>query len=257
MMRAGGGWSLLCIGVCVACAGPQALRPEWRAENVAALRPRMAAAQAKLSSYSAEVRLTYFGNEGRMRGTASIAAMRPNRLRYELLGPHGGVLAAFASNGSEFSAIDFAKNKYVYGRASAHALDQIMGVASLHLDATAWVSLLFGEIAIPDEALLNYDTVRGLFLIHWRLGDEERQVWVDPETARVKEVWVRAGGAVLTHVEVSDWDERGLPVALHLSVPDTHDDVELKLRDLTYDPSFDDEVFELAPPRGAQMVRID
>jgi len=224
--------------------------------TIAELRALIAAARTPVSSYTAEVRLTYFGGKGRMRGTATLAVSRPTSLRYEVMGPHGAAIAAFATNGAELQAADLAASRFVYGPATRENLDELFTIAPMHLGAAEWVSLLFGEVAIPDEAQLAYDDHAGRILASWADGSQKRRVEIDARSHRVARATVAVGAQVLTEVEVRDWDERGLPASLEIRVPATGDDVEMKLRDVAYEPTLDPALFVLEPPRGAKLEHL-
>ena len=108
----------------------------------------MQAARSSVQSYSADAHLTYFGKEGRAKGGATLVVARPASLRYELHGPHGGVLQAFATNGNELQLLDFQENHFIYGPATPKVIDKLMQFAPLHLTAAEWVDMMFGEVTI-------------------------------------------------------------------------------------------------------------
>ena len=213
----------------------------------AALREAMTQAAPAVHGYSAEARLTYFGADGRLKGTASLLAQRPDKLRYELQGPHGGVLLALVSDGTTLAALDFKDNRLVRGAANAANFDRLFSVAPLNLDSTGWVDLLFGTIEIPGDAKLDADTWQW----QWARGPQSFTVTLDPASARVAAAEVRHGEALVSAVKVLSRDAKGLPEALDLQVPSAKVQVEVRLRDLTYDPEVSTDVFRLQLPRGA------
>ncbi|MEO1170795.1 MAG: hypothetical protein AAFX94_01925, partial [Myxococcota bacterium] len=99
------------------------------------LQARMLSAQSQLKSYVGEARLTYFGPDGRVKGTATLAVEKPASLRYEIQGPHGGVIEAFATNGVELQLLDFKTNRFIYGPANPSTIDQLLSFAPLGMDA--------------------------------------------------------------------------------------------------------------------------
>jgi hypothetical protein len=201
----------------------------------------------KESSYTAEVRLTYFGPKGRVKGTASLAAKRPASLRYEAQGPHGGVLAAFATNGHELQFADLKVSRFYYGPATAKNIDDLLGIARLGFGPEQWVSLLFGEIAIPADAGLTYDDRTGLFEVSW----PNHRVSVDPASARVVRASVWDGEQPISEIEVRARDDRGLATELRLRVVAEDTNVVINLRDVSYDRDLADALFRLEPPRHA------
>jgi hypothetical protein len=247
--------SLLTLALLEACVHTQSAPPPIA--SAALLNARLAAGRSTVRAYTAEVRLTYFGAKGRVRGTASLAVQRPASLRYEVMGPHGGVLVAFATNGQELQTLDLASSRFVYGPASRDNLDQLFSVAPLHLGAGEWVSLLFGEVGIPDGASVGSDASRGRLIAAWSEGQQTVRVEIDAKRNRVVRAVVQGAGGVLTEIDVRAWDDRGLPAVLQLRVPPTGDDVELKLRDVAYDPILEPQVFVLEPPRGAKLEHLE
>jgi hypothetical protein len=193
--------------------------------------------------------LTYFGAQGRMRGTASLAVKRPAAMRIELQGPHGGVLQAFATNGQEVQLADMTGSRFFYGPATPEHIDGLLGIAALGVGAKQWVELLFGEVAIPEDAALVYDGRRGSFLLTWQRGETGHRVDVDPETSRVTAAELRRNGKPASRVTVQERDDKGLPICLRLRAEDPTADVEVRLRDVAYDVPIEDAVFVLTPPR--------
>jgi hypothetical protein len=232
------------------CARRIPLPRAYEATSAAALAARMSATHSPLHGYSAEVRVTYFGPEGRIRTGGTLAVQRPASLRYEVSGPHGGVVTAFATNGLELQALEVASSHFLYGPATPANLDLLLPFAPLRLGAPAWVSLLFGEAEVPQEATLTYDDRTGRFVLAWPEGPTVRRLEVDPATARVARAVALEGERVLSQVSFEERDGRGVPTSLHLSVASEKVELEVKLRDLEPDPELDASVFTLEPPAG-------
>jgi len=233
-------------GACATCAGRIPLPQRYAVANLGELVARMGAAAVNETVYTAEVRLTYFGPKGRVKGTASLAVKRPASLRYEVQGPHGGVLAAFATNGRELQLADLKASRFFHGPATAQNIDDLLGIARLGLGPEAWVALLFGEITLPEDAVLSYDDREGMFVVRW----SEHRVTVDPETARVVQASVWQGQEQISLIEVRARDPRGLASELRLRVFAEETDVAIRLRDVAYGAELDDSVFQLDPPRN-------
>jgi outer membrane lipoprotein-sorting protein len=240
------------VVVSPACAGKIPLPRHLAVGSVDELRTRLQGAKTSASSYTAEARLTYFGPRGRVRGTASLAVKRPASLRLELLGPHGGVLEAFATNGRELQLSDLKASRFYYGPATPAHIDALLGIATLQAPAERWVELLFGEIALPGDARLSYDDEIGRFVLTWQVDAAVHRVEVDPASSRVVAAEIRREGAVASRVLVEERDERGLPIALRLRVESPPTDVEIRLRDVAYDAELADDVFVLTPPRNVK-----
>jgi hypothetical protein len=234
------------VAACATCAGRIPLPKQYAVANLDELVARMRAAAVSETVYTAEVRLTYFGPKGRVKATASLAVKRPASLRYEVQGPHGGVLAAFATNGRELQLADLGSQRFFHGPATAHNIDELLGIARLGFAPEAWVALLFGEISLPEDAELSYDDREGVFVVRW----PDHRVTVDPESARVVQASVSRGEEQISLIEVRARDPRGLATELRLRVFSEETDVAIRLRDVVYGADLDDSVFVLDPPRN-------
>jgi outer membrane lipoprotein-sorting protein len=238
---------LLLAPACVKNVAPPA--------SLAAMADAMQQARSQHRAFSADAKITYFGKEGRAKAGATLAVARPASLRYELHGPHEGVIQAFATNGAELQLLDFQNNRFVYGPSTPGAIDKLMQFAPLHLTADAWVAMLFGDVVIGNGAEV---TSRGPFwLARWTENEVTREVLVDPASARVAQMRALRGHDVLSDVEVSDYDPSGIPTTLHMQVPSAKVDLEIRLKDLTIDPELDASVFVLDAPASLTPERID
>lgn len=241
---------LVLLVLATACA-PNATPPP----SVAVLADTMQRARSPHKAFSADARITYFGKEGRAKAGATLAVSRPGSMRYELHGPHEGVIQAFATNGVELQLLDFQNNRFVYGPATPDTLDKLMQFAPLHQSAEAWVAMLFGEVVIAQGAELG---AKGpLWDARWSEEGVTREVLVEPASGHVRRLTAYRGTTVLSDVEVEDYDDSGIPTRLHMRVPSAKVDIEVKLRDLTIDPELDPSVFVLDAPAALTPERID
>lgn len=238
------------------CAGRVPLPQHLAVSGLPMLLERMDGARTTVQRFSAEARLTYLGPQGRLKGTAVMLLARPASLRCDVMGPHGGVLHAFATDGQELQALDVKSNQYLYGPANADNIDRLLPLAPLGLSPAAWVALLLGEVEVEQDATLTYDDRQGRFVIAWIIGGEERRVEVDPHTSQPTRVMSLAGGTVGSDVEVLGRDAAGLPVAVRLRAVHAGVHLELKLRDVERDAKIDASTFRLDPPRGIETVYL-
>lgn len=245
------------------CAGRIPLPKHLEVQNTEALLARMAAKRSTVKSFVAEARMTYFGPSGRVKGTATIAVARPASLRYEIQGPHGGTLEAFACDGERLQLLNLGESRFIVGEASPENLDRLMSFAPLGFTTKQWVSVLFGDFAIPKSASHRYDDRRGVFVIRWLRsrsdksppqvpaeGQEWMELSVDPKTSMAVHAAMIVDGEVFSEVEVESRDTHGLPAALHVAVPKAKVEMRMKLRDLTLNPELAPAVFQLQPPAG-------
>jgi len=252
------GLGLVAALLATACAKRIPLPEHLRPAGVEELRQRMQKAGSPVQKYFAEARMTYFGADGRIKGSASLAVMRPQSLRYDLVGPHGGVIEAFATDGSQLQLLIPGEARLLEGPATPQNVDRMMSFAPLHLDPQGWVALLFGEVSVPAGAQLRYDDTAGHFVVHWSAAGSEVSLGVDPRTSRVVTAQVRQGERLASTVLIEERDPRGLPIRLRMKArvvtPEgskDESDIRVILRDIEHDPAgLDAASFRLRPPRG-------
>ncbi len=220
----------------------------------AELREKMIEASSPLKGYVGEARLTYFGKEGRVKGTATLAVQRPRSMRYEVQGPHGGVLEAFATDGVELQLLDFKTNRYIYGPTRPDTIDQLLPFAPLGMDAAAWVALLCGEIVPPAEARVERRGDR--FIARWEFRGLSRLVEIDAESFRARRAVAYRDDTRVSEIRVESRSDSGIPDRLELEVPEADVDMEIQLRDITIDPKLDDATFRIPPPASAERIYV-
>ncbi|MBI3179580.1 MAG: hypothetical protein HYZ27_07945 [Deltaproteobacteria bacterium] len=247
---------LLCLPALAACARVAPLPEHLRAPSPNELRERMAAVRVSGEAYTAELRLTSFGPEGRVRGTASLAVQRPASFRYELFGPHGGVIQAFATNGHELQLLDLGASKFFYGPATPHNISRLLTLVPLDLTALDWVHVLFGEVAVPSDARLSYDEEAKGFAWEWEKSPQRGRVDVDPYSARATRAVLWDHETKLWEIRVAARDSRGLPSELMLEAPAAKTRVEVHLRDVDHAPKLDASLFVLDPPAAVSVERL-
>lgn len=242
----------LVILVCVGCVGRIPMPKHIEAMDVPAVAAAMQKHAQKLQSFTCEIRVTFFGPSGRLKGTVSLAAMRPGQFRYNLMGPHGGVLEAFATNGQTFELSKMSESRFLYGPATPDTLDRLLFFAPLNLDAKGWVELLFGVVSVPDDAAMTYDDKTGYLVLSWEQASKAMRVHVDPKTMQMSRLEVWVDGQLVCDVTIDDRHASGLPAKLVLNAP--RDDVQatLKTRDIVLNPTLSEKTFLLSPPRGVK-----
>ena len=218
--------------------------------TLAELQQKMKSSMSQVETLRGEARISYFGPSGRLKGTVTIAAARPGSFRYNVLGPHGGVIEAFATDGRELQVLKLMETRYLYGPANSDTLDRLMAFAPLKLDSSGWVGLLFGVVEIPEGALLSSGGRGGAVHVTWPVGARTIQLSVLEETGRLETLRVMEGEALVSEVMISARDERGLPTALEMRAPDANVELELRLRNLEVGVEFPDGTFFIEPPQG-------
>ena len=247
----------LLINAIAGCAGriplPESARGLERTDVIARVRMKHGMCQG----YSAEIRLQYFGRDGRYKGTAQLFARRPDHLRYDVQGPHGGVLLAFATDGARLAALDMGNNRMSEGCATAEHFDALLPLAPLGLEAAGWVALMFGEIAIDDKATLAYDDRAGLWWLRWTRGAYDVRLGVDPNTFEPRRACGSIGDVEQWEVTLAPRDSHGLPTMLRLRAPATGADIELRWRDVDVKSPLVDGMFMLPRPSGVSVRDLE
>ena len=234
--------------VACATAGTQVVRTPTI--SLTELKAKMDSSLSHITTMRGEARISYFGPGGRLKGTATIAAERPGSFRYNVLGPHGGVIEAFATDGRELQVLKLLETRYLYGPATSDTLDRLMAFAPLKLDSSGWVGLLFGMVAIPDGAELIAGERDGLVAVRWPMGTRTIQLTVREGTGALERLRVVEGETLLSEVVISDRDERGLPAALEMRAPAAKVELELRLRQVEVGVTFPSSTFYIEPPQG-------
>lgn len=215
---------------------------------------RMRATRSSETRYVGEARLTYFGPSGRIKGTATLAVKRPRSLRYEIQGPHGGVIEAFATNGLELQLLDFKSNRFVYGPANPQTLDRLLAFAPLHITVEEWVSLLFGEVEPPANSRV-IEAGSGLKFI-WQNREVRQELVVDRETYQISGLSAYLEEEVIWEVRVEKRGSSGLPEQLSIKMPSADVDMAIRLRDLEFGVDLGPEMFQISAPDSTERLYL-
>jgi len=218
---------------------------------------KIIASNSQVKGFVAEVRMTYFKDGQRLRGTGTIACMVPGFLRYELLGPHGGPIEAFSTNGVEFQIAKLAESRFFYGPASPAVLGELLPIAPLNLSPEDWVNLLLGIVDIPKEAGIRYDPGIGHFRLEYEKESLSMEVDVGPDTNKIIRIRASSKGVTLYEVGISEWDKRsGSPIDFKIEVPSSNMQLRLKFREFEIKYPLPEANFHLDPPRGVRPEYI-
>lgn len=182
--------------------------------------------------------------------------MRPASLSYQLLGPHGGLIEAFATDGTEIQLYDASTRRFAYGRATATNLATLLGGLALRQSASAWVALFFGEVAIPRDADLQIQTGNDAVALSWKEGAERHVVTVDSATHEPQTIEIEQEGTLLSRLRILQRDARRLPTQLVIEMPSAEREVRIELRDIAADAPLQPGAFRLDPPSGAHLEHL-
>lgn len=244
------GWGVV-VASFMACAPRDAPREKLSSPE---LRTQMLAALPGISGYLGEARLTYFGKDGRIKATATLAVRKPTFLRYELHGPHGGVLEAFATDGVELQLVDFKRNRFVYGPVRPDTLDRLLPLTPLKMGAEDWVRVLCGELVPPAEAEIRRDG--DIYRTRWQVADITQVLEIDAKSTYAKRAATFRGETLQSEVVIASRAEGGLPQRLELRVPAENVTLQIVLREVELNPNLADGIFRLEPPESAERIDL-
>lgn len=175
----------------------------------------MQATTACSRGISGEATLDYFGDEGRLKVKSLYLVARPERLRFDVFNPLGGVLSTLTSNGRSFALLDVRQKLFVQGAANECNIERALRVP---IPPAALSQLLTGEAPIlvhrPEQSSLVWESgsYRLSIASEHEATEEVRLVpheadWNRPwgdQRVRVLRVSVAQKGLVLYEVELDD-----------------------------------------------------
>jgi len=138
----------------------------WRAAPTEALSEAKALFNEAPAFLFATAKVTYFGDQGRLKGELGLVLSRPDRLYIELRGPGGTPLSIFACDGDTARLFEVEGPRFFEGPADASSLGRVLPVA---LNPKLAVSLLLGSPPLPPKPVVE------------RSGDRLRISGVHPE----------------------------------------------------------------------------
>lgn len=240
---------------------------------------------------SAEAKLDYFGDEGRVRGNVLYMAALPDSLRFDVFSPFGVTLSTLTSDGQDFSLFDIKEKQFLFGPANACNVARFTQVP---VPPFALAQLLRGEapVLVHDKAQATIAWEGGEYVLRipsTRAAKEEIRLEPKPEDwekpwaeqrVRVLEVRVEQQGIDLYRAYLADHrdtktapprkDPDGLdapvppsgpacnaevPHRLRLEVPDTDQELILRSKDVAHNPPLIEGVFKQTPPGGVKIRR--
>jgi hypothetical protein len=120
---------------------------------------RMRATTACSRGISGEATLDYLGDEGRLRVSSLYVVARPDRLRFDVFNPLGGVLSTLTSDGRSFALLDVREKLFLTGAANECNIERALRVP---IPPPALGQLLTGEAPIlvhqPEQARIAWDS---------------------------------------------------------------------------------------------------
>lgn len=275
---------------CPSVAPPRSMIP-----TADAALDRMRASTDCGKSVQVNAKIDVFGDQGRVRGDLLMFAVAPARIRMDVLSPPplSSPIAVLTSDGKRFALYDQRDKKFFVGEASAC---NIARLTVLPIPGHAMVDLLRGRAPVlkhaPGSGTIEWST-KGYYVVtipSTRTAIEEihlaphpsdlRAEW-NQQRLRVLDVQVRQYGDMLYHAELQGHlpapmakdrvDPEGIdppippsgphceaeiPRRIHVDVPVTGQDIELRYDQVTWNPPLPEGVFTQQAPAGMEVAPV-
>jgi hypothetical protein len=220
------------------------------------------ARQAAVRGANVETRTTSWLGGERVRGTVQMLVDRSGQLRFEAEVSLQGTVSALAVDRGQFTFIDHQKHLFRKGPACPANVATLLRIPMAPSEIAA---VLLGDIPLPEgnqTATVDWDGKRGADVLvlsgmpgttMWlglRRPNPTAPAWdvlyLEGEAAGAKGRW---------RVSYEDFERSGgvtLPRLVRFAEPGKSfdDGVEIKIRERSINPTFQDGVFTLAPPPG-------
>ncbi len=214
-----------------------------------------------------DVRLDYFGQQGRASIKQLILLQHPDRLRIQTYIPGmEGVAGVLVCACGKFAFHDRQEDVYYHGPATTENIARVMPVG-LNCKDLAHVLLggaphdRLGSMGV--EPSIQWDRTEGGYLLDWQgaSGEDSRaRVWVRHGDWRVTKMttWT-ADGETRYDYEAEKFAKMGeiiLPGRRRFVVKSTGEDFSLTQGETQVNPELDEVLFQLAPPAGSPVRYI-
>ncbi len=255
---------------------------------------RMHATLACGNGIQANAKFDLFGEHGRGRGELLLFAVRPARIRLDIVSPFGVALATLTADGSHFALADLREKHFYVGPASACNIARLTAVP---VPGHVLVDLLRGEAPVlrhtPQAATITWSAQGYWVLFIPSTSDAREEIhiaprpddWTKPweqQRMRVLDVRVEQQQYVLYHAELTEHaatatagpreDPDGLAPALppsgppcdaeiprkiRMEVPDPEADVRFQYQDRKWNPPLPEGTFEQPAPPGMPVEPVN
>ena len=254
--------------VLVACGGRQTPPPDDAPSDAVELFEATMTRAEAISSVRAIGDIEYYGDDGRVRIRQVVLARAPGDVRIEAISPFDTTLSVLVLNEDELAWYDVSAETYATG---APTTDNLARIAPLVLSPEDIVRVMRG--GPPLEVA---DTDMDAWAIAWD-GRERRWALTAPSTDGgtltlyvEHDTWVLsgahlrdAGGDTLYELRTGNFvDVSGdaldtvMPSRIRFLMPAHDVDVSLDIERWQLDPPLADTLFELAAPRGVDVIEL-
>jgi hypothetical protein len=282
-------WILVVAAASTLLAACARTPPPSRFPTAEAAVARMRDTYACSRGVQGESKVDYFGEQGRLRGSALFVASRPERIRIDVFSPFGVTLSTLTSDGQVFSLLDLHDKRFFHGPANECNVARFLHVP---VPPFALVTLLSGEAPVlvhsPEEATLAWESGSYVIRIQSRNGASQEILleptpadWLKPwneQRVRVTSVKVVQQGIELYRAELGSFavahtaaprvDPDGIdpdlppsgpacaaevPRRVHIVSEASAQDIVLTSHDVFHNPPLPAGVFRQAPPAGVKI----
>lgn len=262
-------YTALALGALLCASGcPQPIpRPQDAVEDPQELLEAVRAATLEIHSARLKnVRLDYFGQQGRVSVRQTLLQQHPDRLRVQTYIPgFDGVAGVLVCACGQFAFHDRQEDVYYYGPASA---ENVARVLPLGLNCRDMGHVLLGGAphdrlqAGAPGASLSWDEQTGRYRLEMQPDSGQDagnkvMMQIRHKDWRVAEMkTVAPGGQVLYHYTAEDFTPTQghlLPEARRFVVADGGEDFSLRSGETQLDPELPEGLFSLAPPSGSRV----
>lgn len=255
-------WILPALLLLAGCPRPGVKNPDTRPLPAPEEARRLVEATSQTrTSLRALGRVTYFGEQGRVRLGFVEVVERPGRFRFETLSPLEQPIDVMTSDGERLSLLR--EGKLHEGPATPENVARLL---PLPLRPHEIVDILLGGMPLASSFELDRLEWADEPEDHWRMWlknatGERGEVIIDPaRRVVVRATVLRPDGKPRLVVHFDDFEDVGgkgpFPREVRIEVPDGSLEVTLKLKEVELDVPLDASLFRLAPPPGVPVVPL-
>jgi hypothetical protein len=246
----------LFLGVSLACTKRIDFGPTGEIHSAEELLKLTDQAERQIASIKGEARLRVTSPKNNGSLNTFVAVSEPDKLHLESLNFFGKPQTILVSAAARFELLDSDGGKYYRGPASQENLSRFMPVA---VPVVELVDMMLGRaprIAAP--ATLSVDLESKSYIITLNAAFVQQTLWIDPLSHRVTRSQVRGPKAYdVTFEDFQSVQFTEYPLKVALNVPSEATRLELKYRNIEINPRLPQSLFELAPPKGVEVIELD
>ncbi len=213
---------------------------------------------ASLKSLTAEIDVEIWQKGERVKFRQFLAADDQGRLRIEVISPFGNPIMTLTSDGSRLMIFDSKEGRFFLGAVTQDSLARLLPVP---MSPSELSTLLRGAIPrlVTEQKRLEWDSTKGRYKVILTTSDRSQSIYFEPDHYRVTMLVSRFGGVVRYRALMGNYtgtDDAALPRRVRFEVPGEDLRIDMKIKEVSLNPSLSPEVFTLSPPRGIVVEPI-